>query len=785
MPKQWYRLSDFSSGLNSLKDPRDIGNNELAVAQNIMVDQQGAIRPMGAKATHAENSLASHACTGAAGYGLFYFEGDRGPVTTVTETTIQFNNGVGSQYIHQDDPNTEIYDAFNAGDVIEVNGSTNNDGLYEVLYRDSSVGWWGVVVDRALTAEAAGASVTVKKHSVGEKYVAMADADNGNIDIWTQSSDSWATAQITTTQTANLIGAIKPVFYYIDNALRVSDTNLSNTSDVKWYGFIGRIHFADSDGDSTTSSDVFLGFYEKDNKLSPPTAGDYVNSVSYAGLSGDGFNVYPQESSDAGDWGAKDWQFAETFIYDDGQESLPKIMSSTWDNRSGNELRKMTIAVMAKKSYDGRVSGGRIYIRENRTENPWTLLADISLADGVRHSLSTTYTTWTDAGSGQFNVQSLDAVEPNIEIFEMLNGYEHDVAFNSLGETGEGYQCATVANRRAFIANVRIKDRGTSITAYGDRIMYSETNKFDTFPATNLIDVTRGDAESYTALAAFADRLLAFKHKTLHIINIAATNTVDWFLESQHHYMGVEIPASVVRTEYGIAWVNKYGCFFYNGSKVVNLIENKIKEDNKSSDPPSWDDFVNTGSMITYQPKDKQLIVLDHSDGTAGDIYIYDFKTKSWVFGDARFAAAVKTNFVIDHNGDVIIGEESGSNVVVKYWNNDDQSQSADKVIIQTKDIDFGMPEHLKKVYRVIVTYKAIDDETTPIKYALDGSTSFASQFTGNFANSSSQWDVLNATASTITCQSIALQITNPTNTDKIYINDVAIEYRPVYKRTT
>jgi len=193
-------------------------------------------------------------------FGLYYFEGDRGPVSSVTASTIQFNNGAGSNVIHQNDPTDDVYQAFNAGDVIEVSGSTSNDGLYEVLYRDSSVGWSGIIVDRDLTTEAAGSSVTIKKHSVGEKYIALSDADNGVIDIWTQSSDSWSPSEITIASGSNLQSAIKAVYHFVDNVLRIADANFGNSSKVKWYGFIERIHFADEDGNSANSSDVFLGF---------------------------------------------------------------------------------------------------------------------------------------------------------------------------------------------------------------------------------------------------------------------------------------------------------------------------------------------------------------------------------------------------------------------------------------------------------------------------------------------------------------------------------------------
>jgi hypothetical protein len=109
---------------------------------------------------------------------------------------------------------------------------------------------------------------------------------------------------------------------------------------------------------------------------------------------------------------------------------------------------------------------------------------------------------------------------------------------------------------------------------------------------------------------------------------------------------------------------------------------------------------------------------------------------------------------------------------------------------MKTKDIDFGDPGHIKKVYGVRITYQASDDQTEPIAYAIDGIGDFTSAgggaFTGNFADTSGVWDVLNATLSSpVECQSMQLQISNPTNDDTIKINDISIEYRQIHKRVT
>ena len=47
MPKQLLVLNNFSGGINSLKDPRDLANNELVQASNINIENQGIIKSSG------------------------------------------------------------------------------------------------------------------------------------------------------------------------------------------------------------------------------------------------------------------------------------------------------------------------------------------------------------------------------------------------------------------------------------------------------------------------------------------------------------------------------------------------------------------------------------------------------------------------------------------------------------------------------------------------------------------------------------------------------------------
>jgi len=312
--------------------------------------------------------------------------------------------------------------------------------------------------------------------------------------------------------------------------------------------------------------------------------------------------------------------------------------------------------------------------------------------------------------------------------------------------------------------------------------------------------VVKGDSDEYTALATYGDRLFAFKRQTLYVINIGSPSPSNWFLESTERNKGVASKAGVFYGQDGVFWANKYGAFFYNGSNITNLIKGKIPQN-------VWVTKIGASdanhAQVTFQEKKNNLYVVannvsisasSHNNG----VYTYNFDSRAWIW-QAQNATGdidrVFSNFIADGTGGIVfnsVAAVSGSATSQRGISETSggDSVAATKWIMKTKDIDFGDPGHIKKVYGVRVTYQANDDQTTPISYAIDGIGNFTSAgggaFTGNFADTSGVWDVLYAyPASPVECQSMQLKISNPTNAGTIKINDISIEYRPIHKRVT
>ena len=684
MPKQMYTLNNFSGGINNLQDPRDLADNQLAVAQNVMLDHNGMIRSRGSFATHGdadgqtEGSLEK-------GYGFKSFEIDYavGATSVGARTDILFNASSANQHFI-DAAGVDLRATFPVGSEILVSGSIGgNNGFHTVKAHGPGSSEY-LIVGNTLNAEDVASSTsssghTISTHKLGESLFLFGDAGESSISHYLKSSDATTHEVATLFDGAVPIAPARIMYYIADNAVRISDTRMrdssigTNANKIQWWGFVKRTHFS-----GTTGENNYLGFYANDNTLAPPT--EAVVGSGYLSSAGAGFNVNTtMASDDASTWVADIYQIAISFVYDDNQESLLYVPSSsnTFTVTAG---QKVQVKIRAEGPYDERISGGRAYCRPNGSDESWVLLADVSLKEGVRTSLNSDFeTAWTVDTAPNHYSGNVDSLSQNLDTYESINGYSSSVDSNSIGAVGEGWGCAVVCNRRAFVANVKVIPQGSDQPAtFGDRIMYSMPNRFDTFPSSNYIDVVRGDNETYVQLMEFADRILAFKQKSVQIINVSSPSDTSWFLEENVKHNGLAHPHAVFRTDFGICWVNSNGCYLYDGSRIRNLIEGKILENGTTVEvkslnagSPSWENFITDDSVIGYDRIRKQLIVMRDSSGeydggsNSGDGYIYDFKFKSWVFATDLLADSTSTlkyqysNFDIDYNGDLCILEHS------------------------------------------------------------------------------------------------------------------------------
>ena len=451
-----------------------------------------------------------------------------------------------------------------------------------------------------------------------------------------------------------------------------------------------------------------------------------ISATPYIVQYGCGFNfaVRWKDGEAEGDYfgyEAGDYEFAQSFIYDGNQESLlrtrtdmestktkniftiPEIDEESQPNPNRNP--RLSIKIGAFGPYPARVTGGRIYIRKAFTDDDFSLLADIDLEKGVRTSLSGKHLVWKHhlnanvpddcfyVGRAQAGTTHLFSDQISPFKYQDINNYYPDMKRNSIGYQGESYKCSTVGGERAWYGNIKVREGASgNLTKFGDRVSYSEYRKYDVIPEFNYINASEGDSDDIIKLEFFANKLFIFKTNSLHIWDVSNNEAGNWFPEQTIRNNGIQHPASVASTPYGIVWANRSGCFFYDGRQLKNISEEKLRNTENAyhgaSLPPSWETFIQSAvytvnPLVIFSPKEKQLYVMKdptEGGGTENICYIYNFISKSWVYNDNIFTDGVSyTNPVLDWNDNVLIAHED---IIDTNFNLDSDSEDGDTDII-------------------------------------------------------------------------------------------------------
>ena len=338
------------------------------------------------------------------------------------------------------------------------------------------------------------------------------------------------------------------------------------------------------------------------------------------------------------------------------------------------------------------------------------------------------------------------------------------------------FKTAVLHNRRIYLGNVKVTYADGVVKTMSDAILKSEVGNFDKFTSRGIIDVAVGDGENIIKLESFADRILEFKDNTLHIINAAGKAE---FLEDSFKYKGVSNPQAVARTDYGIAWVNSFGCYIYDGREVHDILETQNK---RKISKTTWASFITTTSMVGYNPSKRQIIVVDSylSSASSGNIFLYDIPTRSWVKGLERVDAGDKSNFVIKNSdnratSELVYVKNNSSNCSIEKW---DDTPAVGAVNLSLKDEDFGQPHVRKKIHKVYVTSKnasGISLSATP-----DGNTSNNLSFSSTNLNTGSTWGKTEhkVTANGNNIYSLQIKFSGNAGNVGFEVNDISVIYR-------
>ena len=791
MPKQVHYIRDFSGGVNSQRNPRDINENQSPFCQDAMGDRLGMLRTMGngsgavrqvgnSGSAKTIGALGSTDLLEARGHGFKHFELDYDEGGSEEEGGEHYLAVVDEggelnvwDYSNNDWTAPSGGDLGSAGDVkADIIAFDNGLRMYDTDLSNASTATYYKYIKRSqLTTSRDGfyGGATTLLAPIAGDHTGSAYLDGSvNFDI-TAETDA---ASIGSWKDTDYVFAYS--FIYDGNqesTLRVCPTTLADGSVTANKPFKVDVRVANATGATDfdariTGARIYWKYYDE-----------------------------AQEKIAEGEWNL----FVDCDITGGIKDATCDTNGSVTVTMDATSVIKVGMAItgtgIPANTKVASITNATTFVMTNAATasntNTTLVFRGSDKSFGIRGKLSDEYTMWTRAAGGDYTATIL-LQDPSIDTYATINGYSSNEGKLYIGDSGDGYKAAAFANRRMFVASPKMTFEDGIQRQKLDRIMYSPVNKPDVFPLSNYIDVVQSDAEPYIKLESVGNKLFAFKSDHLYVINIGNPSPAGWYLESTHKGMGVLAGGAVFKTDFGLVWANPNGLYAYQtGGGVAELTEDKVLSGYKTDSygVSSWGKLITAGTIVGYDKKEKEIVVVLDSGsvtnnqdfgGNGADVVVYDLETKSFFFGKNRLlSAGVASNFDYDWNGDLIYASETGNSVTIKAWQSDDQDSS--NFLYQTKDFDFGNPSRYKKVYAMYLTYKhtgsAISDF---VKYIKDGGTTFGhSNLSNNSLDTATGFEIQKVTFDTpLKCQSIALQLYGVGTATQIEINDIGIEYR-------
>jgi hypothetical protein len=675
--KKLYQLSQFHGGINQKSSPRDIADNECQEAINITFAHIGRIKMLGDM----------DSATSGISYG----------------TTLNDNRPLsGSGYFI-------FQSAYNLEDP-----PVNTAGPYTISAIQNAQNTL-IKEDAASTTES----------------LDITNTDNGSY----------------------------PVYYAAGNGFYAQDGNIHLAA------VVGRkcamlVHRQDING-AVETLDWVVGnalinspTYDDDSDESNMAVGsvkcEHGTSVAAASVGGTLVGMcYPNGT---GTWDG-DYYFYISWLFDNGCEtgltSFANDSTSADQNSDGITFSNNALEFNVYIRHDGgasvgtlgndkRIEGARVYFKKVNTAERF-LLVDISLIDGVKGALDSTFIPWASQGSQQYNLTSniIFTDPPAVYTYDSLNTYYANEVYTKSPDVNANaaagptpidvrYRTSTVASGGiVYIGNVKIDSK-----IMPDTMMYSVQGKPAVFPKYNVFDPPSSDGTPIHALAAFRDVVLQFKQHSMYVINVS--NPGQPYAEAVYADCGVQNQCQVSVCQFGVIIANLHGCFVYDGQKVISLTSGKLSyTDWGISETVTNITDANVPS-IGFDPRTQSIIVLkDIGDNSTNDgAWVYDLLTQSWTEGDSFIDNADNSRFsnmVTTTEGYLSFVEYGSSAVnaprIYQRGNDADKSCAATQTITYwTKDFDFGAPSQTKKLFKVYITYKGDADSLT-CAYGVDGET--------------------------------------------------------------
>ena len=608
-------------------------------------------------------------------------------------------------------------------------------------------------------------------------------------------------------------------------------------------------------------------------------------TVEPAGFLHIGFQKYRQQTTN---WsiGGKAYDFYLTYLFDGGQtpqESTPTFIKkvSVNENNSGGESFRFSVSLCYSSlgdvldMYNKRMIGARLYFKESELQESSSLynLLDIDFVKGVRKSSNENFVSWepdftnsiqiaNHPISGQHpysrdttyveyhneNSRPYKQVKPADEGSHVYGYFKFDAppsvleysTLNSSNPFEKGdffcqYKTSTILKGKNYVGNVSIRPKGVSRNLninskdyenYPNGIIASEEGCFDKFPfESGWVNLPiESESSPIIKLESYLDFLIIHKESSTFILDFKEENNPKLLVSLTT--VGIKWKCQSVVTNVGVFWINKTGCYHFDGKSIKNLIKGKISQDslgwpNNDQNLYYWDIEANNLQIpsIGYDEINNQILIIANSRVTEFNngpllqqkdsyIWIYDLESSCWTtdknsthkpssfflspFGNQQ--SGYRSNMINDGNHNVsFIQKKNISDLsnLAKWSNTLYSTELANHTTgeigligdsrifeFQTKELDFGNPHTQKKIHQIFITYR-IDTSVggigetidTEIEYSVDGgsygagiNTSASDNFTDSFSNTSGDWAIASLVPTTaITCFTFGLRVNSGT----------------------
>ena len=417
------------------------------------------------------------------------------------------------------------------------------------------------------------------------------------------------------------------------------------------------------------------------------------------------------KSTGTGGWTSGVYLLGVSFLYDDGQESLPRVSKNTHTQNLGNEY--IIVDVSYNLATKDRVRGGRVYISEFFVDGPqrgdWVLLAEWDNEKGYRKAESNVWSpisTTTLTTAVTIATFSVTTTGPSAETYETLNGISRldvDLDPSSTGTTKYDYATIDIRYKTAVYAEGIVYAGNVELNGevFEDSIFKSYYGQPDKFLKSRRLDLVSEDGDEIIKIETYGDKLVVFKKRKMFVVNISQEIE---YLENEFDWYGVEDQTHVQRTEYGIFWYNERGAYLYDGKRVRDIFLDNADPRRRKLDLDNFRTFLDGSHQSGYDAKNKKLFIVNTSTST-GDInaYVYNMVNGSWAKRNLIFSTSVShslTNFSLDQNGRAVVWDDDDLHI----WNNSSTANSSNFEI--QKVFDMGLPGIEKNVNKVYLTYK-------------------------------------------------------------------------------